>query len=147
MLGIRSLILKKIIMKKLLPYILACFIYSLFSISNAQAQKNASCSTTAKIPKIKGVSYHEARKLLLKEDWVPAQAIYPKSKTPFNLNIVYESFKNYPEVQGCSGTGLGFCTMFFTNQDYDILVITTAGQDDPANKSLASVTQIKSICN
>jgi len=133
-------------MKKILSFILACFIYSLFCIQYAQAQKNIPCSTTTKIPKIKGMNYHAARKLLLKEEWVPAQAIYPQNKTPFNLNIVYESFKNYPEVQGCSGTGLGFCTIFFTNQEYDILVITTVGEDDPANKSLASVTQVKSIC-
>jgi|GEM_PF-1468546 len=58
------------------------------------------------------MNYHIARKLLLKEEWVPIQQIYPKDKNPFSLTIISERFKPYPEVQGCSGTGLGFCTIF-----------------------------------
>jgi hypothetical protein len=59
---------------------------------------------------------------------------------------VYDSFKAYPEVQGCSGTGTGPCVMFFTNQEYELFVVTTDSMDDPKNKAFAFVAQVKTIC-
>ena len=131
--------------KKILYSSLISLITCSFLITNVFAQKTPKCRTSTKISKIKDMNYHNARKLLLKEEWVPIQPIYPKDKNPFALTI-YERFKPYPEVQGCSGTGLGFCTMFLTNQNYDILVITTVGEDDPNGKYSATVSQVKAIC-
>ena len=133
-------------MKKLIFPVLAGLIYYSLLIGTADAQKTPKCSTSTKVPKIKDMIYHNARKLLLKEEWVPIQPIYPKDKIPFNQTVIYERFKPYPEVQGCSGTGLGYCTIFFTNQNYDILVITTVGEDDPNGKYSATVSQVNAIC-
>ena len=133
-------------MKKSIFPVLAGLIYFSLLISTAEAQKTAKCRTSTIIPKINGMNYHNARKLILKEEWAPIQPIYPKDKIPFTQTVIYERFKPYPEVQGCSGTGLGYCTIFFTNQTYDLLVVTTIGEDDPNGKYSATVDQVKPIC-
>jgi hypothetical protein len=71
-----------------------------------------------------GMPYSEAREKMLDLGWqVPI----------VNYSCVDKVFKHicnqYPEVDDCSGTGMGFCLFNFTDSNGKVLTITTAGQD------------------
>jgi hypothetical protein len=45
---------------------------------------------------------------------------------------------DFPEARECSGTGMGFCNMVWKHQDGTILVILTAGEEDPGVVSMST---------
>lgn len=84
-------------------------------------------------PAIENASgYNQARSIILKAGYRPAPTndnletretsdCHPKKRW------YAEACAAYPEIQACSGTGVGYCKMQFVNSNEDILEIITAG--------------------
>lgn len=100
------------------PFLSSILLSSVFSLNlSALAQE---------IPKLRqGMTYSEARNLLIEESW---QAVFNTEQ--FNNSdrgIVIDQLieKGYTEVADCSGTGLGFCLFQFQNATGQSLFVTT----------------------
>lgn len=72
----------------------------------------------------KGMPYSEGRKKMLDLGWQVPVINYSE-----NCEFMQEICSKYPEVDDCSGTGLGFCLFIFTDSNGKRFKITTAGRD------------------
>jgi len=118
------------------------------STSSATPSPRSSPSTPPQIqslPAISGLSYHKARKILIKEGWIPLthRQSYPQEA----VDLEYGSGKvfwglGYWEVVSCSGTGLGFCRFEFSDPSGRKLVVVTAGMEDPSIPAQAQVNRV-----
>ncbi len=71
-----------------------------------------------------GMPYSEARAKMLDLGWQVPVVNYSKT-----CEFIKEICNQYPEVDDCSGTGMGFCLFIFTDSNGKRFIITTAGQD------------------
>ncbi|MGQ4650333.1 hypothetical protein [Lyngbya aestuarii] len=83
------------------------------------------------VPKLRqGMTYSEARNLLIEEGW---QAVFNNMEQVNNPNRsgVIDRFieQGYTEIVDCSGTGLGLCLFQFQNATGQRLLVTTANND------------------
>ncbi len=69
-----------------------------------------------------GMPYGEARQKMLELGWQ-----VPLINNSQDCQSMVEICKNYPEVEACSGTGLGFCLFVFTDSNGKRFKITTGG--------------------
>jgi hypothetical protein len=104
----------------------------------------------AELPVIFDLTYHEARRKLLSAGWQPFQTIH-HNDAGTNINtshgngqIFWE--KGYWEIEACAGTGLGPCSFLFTDAYSNRLRVTTAGEEDRRQHSVAGVTSYKLVC-
>ena len=89
------------------------------------------------VPKLRqGMTYSEARTLLIEEGW---QAVFNMGQfnNP-NRSGVIDRFieKGYTEVVDCSGTGLGLCLFQFQNATGQTLLVTTANNYSDEEESI-----------
>jgi len=80
----------------------------------------------------KGMNYEKARKILLNSGWKPL-IMHPNSKcwkTYQDENVYSCKFK---EIDDCSGTGLGYCQMWFYDNNHNFLSITTVEGEPPSS--------------
>lgn len=76
------------------------------------------------VPLKKGMSYKEARQILIKQGWKPNL----EGKPNLRDRSVKELFDlGYQEIKDCSGTGEAPCRFEFINQKGEVLVVVTAG--------------------
>jgi hypothetical protein len=76
------------------------------------------------VPLKKGMSYKEARQILIKQGWKPNL----EGKPNLRDRSVKELFDlGYQEIKDCSGTGEAPCRFEFINQKVEVLVVVTAG--------------------
>ncbi|MGK7941715.1 MAG: hypothetical protein AB4062_16510 [Crocosphaera sp.] len=71
-----------------------------------------------------GMPYDEAREKMLELGWQ-----VPLINNSQDCQFMAEICQNYPEVEACSGTGLGFCLFIFIDSNGKRFKITTAGRD------------------
>jgi hypothetical protein len=104
----------------------------------------------AKMPAVKGATYHAARKKLLFAGWKPLRTkplavteTDPDMETG-NGPIFWQ--KGYIELEACSGTGLGLCSFLFEDTYGNRLRVITAGEEVPEEKAYAKVTRVAFVC-
>lgn len=116
--------------------------------SPAVSAQQATPPEPAKLPNVKGKSYHEARKILLARGWKPFRTINGKdaANDPRVLSGNGPLFwsKGYFELENCSGTGLAYCSFLFRNAQGRRLRVVTAGEETPDDPDgFASVVRLK----
>ncbi len=92
---------------------------------------------------IKGLTYHEARPIIIGAGWIPMQTLEEgtrdhKITTKYGEGKLFWS-KGYIEIQTCSG-GATYCAFLFQNKKGDRLRVVTKGEEYEEYKSFARVT-------
>lgn len=85
----------------------------------------------AKVPNISEKSYHQARKMLIANQWMPNRTLSANS-TESDLgfgNGWYFWSKGYKEVEACAGTGTAPCVFNFKDKYGNGLKVYTQGED------------------
>ncbi len=100
------------------PFLSSLLLSAVFSVNlSASAQE---------VPKLRqGMTYSEARKLLIEGSW---QAVFnPDQVNNSDRGVVIDGLikKGYTEVVDCSGTGLGLCVFKFQNAKGQNLFVRT----------------------
>lgn len=64
-----------------------------------------------------GMKYVDARKILINSGWQATNRHILLNLTPVCWDYDWNGFRrcDFPEVDDCSGTGMGFCLMYFYN--------------------------------
>ncbi len=93
-------------------------------VVSAVASRDPYCEGAVSLPNLYGLPIHLARRFLLDEGWTPVPA------KPEDLPFTRDLSAILPEVQGCSGTGFGFCD-FAYDQGGAVLSVTTMGEAEP----------------
>lgn len=104
----------------------------------------------AKLPAIKKLTYHKARKRLLAAGWLPlqtksAKAVAADPDISFGNGPLFWR-KGYVEVEACSGTGVAACAFLFRDVYGNRLRVTTAGEELPKAKAYARVNGFRFVC-
>ena len=91
--------------------------------ANVLQQATSGNNQTKDLPLRKGMSYEQARPLILKAGWKP--------NLKGNKNLDDQHVKSffdtgYREIEDCSGTEAGYCRFTFTNAQGQLLAVTTA---------------------
>ncbi|HEX9939505.1 MAG TPA: toll/interleukin-1 receptor domain-containing protein [Longimicrobium sp.] len=102
-----------------------------------------SATGQAAVPRIYGLTYDEARTLLIREGWIPAKhswqygdSIQVKSG---NGPVFWE--REYWEVDACAGTGVAPCLFRFSDPSGRVLVVVTEGEEAGDGSSHATVAR------
>lgn len=105
--------------------------FIVFSIGMTMSAYAGDLSTPVKITQ--GMSYEEAREILLNDGWQTTVMNHTANSTPvcFNADWSDSGCNGYYEIADCSGTGMGYCSMFFVNADKQYLRVTTEGGSPP----------------
>ena len=129
-------------MKYLLPIALSLFL--LFSIAIAHAEENlwdrpphpngayGYDETLPDLLNIKGLTYHEARPIIMGAGWSPLQTLqegtedYEIDAMSGDGKIVWS--KGYYELQSCTGGGPAYCAFLFQNKNGDQFRVVTKGE-------------------
>jgi hypothetical protein len=116
-------------------------------VQTDQNQSNNSKPDTGgqpSIPKIYGSSYDDARKMLIKEGWMPNKNPMTHGDTvdvqSGNGPIFWN--RGYWELVSCSGTGLAQCLFEFFEPGKRVLVVVTEGEEDEDGKYHATVSRV-----
>ncbi|MBW4553521.1 MAG: hypothetical protein KME35_20770 [Aphanocapsa sp. GSE-SYN-MK-11-07L] len=91
------------------------------STTNAQ-HANSQADSPDQFGLGEGMSYREARKILIQKGWHP----HLGGDSPNLSNTSVKEFfeLGYQEVKDCSGTGMGLCRFEFTNKAGELLVVS-----------------------
>lgn len=110
-----------------------------------QQEPDAKSRGEFEVPAISGLSYHNARKILVKEGWIPLTQRHFHSQQELSLQHgsgkVFWSL-GYWEIVFCSGTAEGFCRFEFSDPSGRKLVVITAGMEDPSIPVQAHVNRV-----
>ena len=135
-------------MKRILLTALICGL-----LTNTALSQNKPCPPTehAKIPIMRELTYHKARKKLLAFGWQPLQT-KSFNEADSDPDIAYGNGrifwkKGYVEVESCSGTGMASCSFLFKDSSGNRLRVTTSGEELPKQKAYARVTGLGLVCN
>ena len=121
-------------------------------LSNSNANVKASPSPAASptpsdqpaIPKIYGKPYGLARKLLIKEGWLPNKRPHLHGQDAAvqsgNGPIFWQ--RGYWELESCSGTGSAFCLFEYIDPTGRLLEVVTEGEEDEAGTYHATVSRV-----
>ena len=81
------------------------------------------------LPALKiGMRYRDARQLLLQSGWTPQRNPEPELCSGVSPD---RRCLRYPELAGCSNTGLGFCKALWRDGRGQQLAVITAGEPSP----------------
>jgi hypothetical protein len=96
------------------------------------------------IPKIYGQTYGAARKLLIKEGWLPNkhEPHYGQEAEVQSGNGPIFWKRGYWELESCSGTGIAHCLFEFTDPTGRLLEVVTEGEEDEAGAYHAHVSRV-----
>jgi hypothetical protein len=92
---------------------------------------------------IRGLTYHEARPIIMAAGWSPLQTLeegsenYNQSTLSGNGPIFWRN--GYHELQTCSGTGSAYCAFLFQNKDGIRLRVVTKYEEWGDGVSFAKV--------
>ena len=89
------------------------------------------CDGTASVPNIHDMPINAARKKLIAAGWVPASRDTPVSEMedPRAFDL---SRQGLPEVDSCSGTGMGYCSFAYNGTAGHLSVTTVGDAEWPA---------------
>ena len=99
-----------------------------------------------RIPAIRDLTYHAARKRLLAAGWKPLRTKSANDPDVSEGNGPSFWRRGYSEVEACSGTGLGNCAFLFKDGYGNHLRVITAGEELPKDKAYARVTGFRFVC-
>lgn len=116
--------------------LLTLSIFTLFSMVYTQIP--CAPSKHAKLPVTTGLTYHSARRALLKNGWQPHQTI-SHNEASDDVNLQYGNGplfwgRGYYELASCSGTGMGHCVFLFDDAFGNRLSVTTQGEEGRSGK-------------
>jgi hypothetical protein len=83
-------------------------------------------NASEKLPLQKGMTYKEARQIVIKQGWQPNLQGEPNLRS---LAVKSLFDLGYKEIKDCAGTGEGRCRFEFINQQGQLLVVVTAGSN------------------
>lgn len=92
---------------------------------------------------IKGLTYHEARKIIMSAGWEPLQTLqegthdYEADAMSGDGKIVWS--KGYHELQSCTGGGPAYCAFLFQSEGGDRLRVVAKGEHWDNSSSSAKV--------
>ena len=89
------------------------------------------CAGRASLPRLEALELPAARERLLGQGWRPAESEREEGEDGMRDALIAAGF---PEVEVCSGTGMGYCNYHYRNPAGDRLQLTTAGEyvtDEP----------------
>jgi serine/threonine protein kinase, bacterial len=119
---------------------------------NESATKNQNISNHSEtdingqlpVPKIYGLSYDAARKVLIRRGWLPVKQswLHGNSEEVQSGNGPIFWKRGYWELDSCSGTGSGFCLFQFVDPGQRVLVVVTEGEEDEAGQYHAKVSRV-----
>ncbi len=121
----------------------------LLSISPVYA-KSCTPNKHAKVPNITEKRYHQARKLLIANQWQPYRTINintAKDELMYSGNGWGFWEKGYTEVESCAGTGFAPCVFNFKDLYGNLLKVYTEGEESPEDKIYAGVSGYEFKCN
>lgn len=135
-------------MKKLWLTFLVCVLNT--GVASAQ-DKPCRPQRHAKLPAVRKMNYHTARKKLLIAGWRPLRTKPPDVVAGDDPDIAYGNGKlfwdkGYVEVEACSGTGVAACAFLFTDAYGNRLRVNTAGEEFPEDKIYARVSRFRFAC-
>ncbi len=78
------------------------------------------------LPLQKGMTYGEARQIILKQGWRPNPNVESNLRSPV-VKAIFD--RGFIEIEDCSGTGEAPCRYEFVNDKGEILFVITAGRD------------------
>lgn len=95
----------------------------------------------APLPRIGGLTYDEAREMLIQAGWQPYLNHWSKASEPDITygNGLYFWSKGFHEIQNACGTGLVQCTFRFKDVYGNLLIVVTAGEADEELRSAPCV--------
>ena len=101
-------------------------------------------SLHSRIPNVDGLSYHDARVLIIEAGWQPRNTWWPQQ---LGLQIEYGNGyefwrRGYREIKAASGTGYAFCRFEFVDIYSNVLVVVTAGEELPEDGGQAGVVNV-----
>lgn len=91
------------------------------------------CGGRASLPRLEALELPAARERLLGQGWRPAESGREEGEDGMRDALIAAGF---PEVEVCSGTGMGYCNYHYRNPAGDRLQLTTAGEyvtDEPGD--------------
>lgn len=93
---------------------------------------------------IKGLTYHEARPIIIGAGWSPLQTLQEGTEN-YEQGVIMSGDglkfwrKGYHELQTCSGSGMAYCAFLFQNKKGDRLRIVTKYEEWEEYSSFAKV--------
>ena len=130
-------------MSKILNIIFVVFLASISTVSFA-----AQCAPKkhAKVPNITNKTYHQARKLLISNNWQPLRTLSANStESDLGYGNAWGFWKKgYKEVESCAGTGLAPCVFNFKDVYGNKLKVYTEGEE--MDGSYAGVSSYSFSC-
>jgi hypothetical protein len=95
----------------------------------------------APLPRIGGLTYDDAREMLIQAGWQPHFNHWSKAYEPEMTygNGLYFWSKGFHEIQNACGTGLAQCTFGFKDVYGNLLIVVTAGEADDDLRSTPCV--------
>lgn len=105
--------------------------------------EQSSISGEFPVPKIYGLSYDDARTLLIQSGWIPAKNHWTYGQSPEvqsgNGPVFWE--RGYFELDACSGTGAAYCLFKFFDPSRRALLVTTEGEESELGEHHAKVAR------
>ena len=120
---------------------------SLATVSLAQ-RKPCRPAKHAKLPRIVGLRYQRARRILLAAGWQPLKTKSSDADVDVssgNGPIFWRS--GYVELESCSGIGVAACAFLFKDAFGNRLRVTTAGEELPGERIHAAVNRFRFVCD
>lgn len=88
------------------------------------------CGQRAKLPRLEALALPAARERLLAQGWQARQSDPGADEGEDGMRDALRKL-GFPEIEGCSGTGMGYCNYHYRNAAGDALQLTTAGEYVP----------------
>ena len=126
---------------------IAILVCGLLAVSVAGQGRPCKPRRHAKLPAIKDLTYHKARKKLLAAGWQPLKTKSPTDSDISSGNGPLFWSKGYVELEACSGTGVAACAFLFKDAYGNRLRVTTEGEELPREKSYAGVNGARFVCD
>ena len=95
-------------------------------IEKPQVILASSTNKSQDLPLRKGMTYGEARQVILEQGWKPNPNVESNLRSPV-VKAIFD--RGYIEIGDCSGTGEAPCRYEFVNQNGELLYVVTAGQN------------------
>lgn len=87
------------------------------------------CEGEAEVPNIYGMPIAQARSILADHGWLPFRSILPGQEADPRSQALLQA--GMIEVETCSGTGFGYCSLLYEGQ-FARLSVTSVGEGDAA---------------
>ncbi|KWS04657.1 hypothetical protein AZ78_2207 [Lysobacter capsici AZ78] len=88
------------------------------------------CAQRAKLPRLEAMALPAARERLLAQGWQGRQSDPDADEGADGMRDALRRL-GFPEIEGCSGTGMGYCNYHYRNAAGDALQLTSAGEYVP----------------